>query len=209
MKTFVAQSVEGRGFSLIEVLIAVAVLAIGLLAVAALQIQGVRQNFDSYARSQAVMLANDYIERMYANRPGVLNNDYTGFDSAAVVCGTAPTTICGTQSDVPTPALCDTAALAQYDQYIVACGYAAASAPGGRVGGVQNLLLNGRMRVDCLDATTPGAAVPPPCPAGARYRVVMTWSEQIKNASNRSSVVNPDDNPNDVITQDLALTIQP
>ena len=111
---------RNRAFSLIEVLIAVAVLGIGLLAVAALQIQGVRQNFDSYARSQAVMLANDYIERMYANRPGVLASDYADFDSNAVACGTAPAAICATQSDVASPALCSTDALAQYDQYVVA-----------------------------------------------------------------------------------------
>lgn len=188
----------GRGFSLIEVLIAVAVLGIGLLAVAALQIQGVRQNFDSYARSQAVMLANDYAERMYANRPGTLNrpgapnSDYADFDSSTVDCGSTPT-VCGTQSDVAAPSLCDPAALALYDRYVVACGYVAEDAPNGRVGGVRDLLQNGTMTVtalvdgsgNCLDPVT-GVTAPPPCPA--RHQISMTWDEQIKGADNRSTV---------------------
>ena len=192
-----SQPSRARAFSLIEVLIAVAVLGIGLLAVAALQIQGVRQNFDSYARSQAVMLANDYIERMYANRPGVLASDYAEFDSTAVACGTAPASICATQSDVATPAACGTAALAEYDQYIVACGYPAANAPNGRVGGVRDLLLNGQMTVNCLDAA--GAVATVPCPAGARYQVSMTWDEQIKGSNNRTTVQ----------AANLVMTVQP
>lgn len=195
----------GRGFSLIEVLIAVAVLGIGLLAVAALQIQGVRQNFDSYARSQAVMLANDYIERMYANRPGVLSSDYAEFNSTAVACGTAPASICATQSDVGAPAPCSSAALAEYDQYVVACGYPAADSPSGRVGGVRDLLQNGQMTVNCLDAA--GAVATAPCPAGARYQVSMTWDEQIKG-------VDPDDpdssaNHTRVEAATLVMTVQP
>lgn len=183
---------ELGGFSLVEVLVAVAVLAIGLLSVAALQIQGVRQNLDSYARSQAVVLANDYVERMYANRVGVVAGNYAGFDSATVGCGTAPNAICGTQSDVGTPANCTAAEMATYDQYIVSCGYVAAGAPTGRSGGVQDLLQNGRITATCLPAG-------PPCAAGALYRVTLTWVEQIKGSNNRFTATN----------QQLDLTVQP
>ena len=42
-----------QGFSLMEVLVALLVLAIGLLGLAALQARGVKFNHDAYLRSQA------------------------------------------------------------------------------------------------------------------------------------------------------------
>ena len=59
------------GFSIMEVLIAMIVLAIGLLGLAALQAQGLRFNQDAYIRSQATTLAYDIIDRMRANRDNV------------------------------------------------------------------------------------------------------------------------------------------
>jgi type IV pilus assembly protein PilV len=56
------------GFSLIEVLIALLVLAIGLLGLAALQAQGLRFNHDAYVRTQATHLAYDIVDRMRVNR---------------------------------------------------------------------------------------------------------------------------------------------
>ena len=56
------------GFSIIEVLVALLVLAIGLLGLAALQAQGLRFNHDAYVRTQATQLAYDIIDRMRANR---------------------------------------------------------------------------------------------------------------------------------------------
>lgn len=60
-----------RGFYLLEVLVSLLVLAIGLLGIAALQAQGLRNNHDAYTRSQATMLAYDIIDRMRANRANV------------------------------------------------------------------------------------------------------------------------------------------
>ncbi len=60
-----------RGFSLIEVLIALLVLAIGLLGLAALQAQGLRFNHDAYVRTQATHIAYDIVDRMRANTANV------------------------------------------------------------------------------------------------------------------------------------------
>jgi type IV pilus assembly protein PilV len=72
---------HGSGFSIIEVLVALLVLAIGLLGLAALQAQGLRFNHDAYVRTQATHLAYDIIDRMRANRANVAA--YTAPDPAA------------------------------------------------------------------------------------------------------------------------------
>jgi type IV pilus assembly protein PilV len=55
------------GFTLIEVLIAVVILAGGLLGLAALQAAGLSNSQSSYNRSQATQLAYDIADRMRAN----------------------------------------------------------------------------------------------------------------------------------------------
>ena len=70
-----------HGFSLIEVLVALLVLAIGLLGLAALQAQGLRFNHDAYVRTQATHLAYDIIDRMRANNTNVAA--YTAADTGA------------------------------------------------------------------------------------------------------------------------------
>lgn len=55
------------GVSLIEVLVALFVLAIGLLGVIALQAETVKLNQQSYGSTQAMFVANDAAERMRVN----------------------------------------------------------------------------------------------------------------------------------------------
>lgn len=57
-----------RGFTLLEVMVAVVVLAIGLLGLAGLQATATRFNDSAYQRSQATALAYDIADRMRANR---------------------------------------------------------------------------------------------------------------------------------------------
>ncbi len=54
------------GFTLLEVLIAIVVLAIGLLGLAALQLRGLTDTGNAYLRSQATWLAYDVADRMRA-----------------------------------------------------------------------------------------------------------------------------------------------
>jgi len=65
------------GFSLTEVLVAILVLAVGLLGLAALQIAGVRSNQTAYYRSIATQLAYDIADRMRANPVGVTDGVYS------------------------------------------------------------------------------------------------------------------------------------
>ncbi len=112
------------GATLIEVLIAVLVLAVGILGLMGLQINGKRTNYEALQRSAAVSLAQDMMNRIRANPSvatggAVLNNNYDTGDStlhsftAGGVGGgqitTAPTN-CAT-----TTATCSSADLAAYD----------------------------------------------------------------------------------------------
>ena len=57
-----------RGFTLIEVMIALVILAVGLLGMASLMVRSQQSNEGAYSRSQASILAYDIIERMRANK---------------------------------------------------------------------------------------------------------------------------------------------
>lgn len=65
-----------RGFTLIEVLITVLILAIGLLGLAGLQTTALRSNHSAYLRSQATVLVYDIVDRMRANRNAALAGQY-------------------------------------------------------------------------------------------------------------------------------------
>lgn len=67
---------RAAGFTLLEVLIAVLVLAVGLLGMAGLQTQALRYNHSAYLRSQAVQLTYDMADRMRANLPAFEDGDY-------------------------------------------------------------------------------------------------------------------------------------
>jgi type IV pilus assembly protein PilV len=57
-----------RGISLVEAMVALIVLAIGMLGIAALHVESVKANRTALLRTQAVNLANDLADRIRANR---------------------------------------------------------------------------------------------------------------------------------------------
>ncbi len=75
------------GLTLLEVLIAVLVLAIGLLGIAGLQTSALSNNFVSYQYTQSAILAQSMLERMRANRQGVVDGDYNLAAGAAPSAG--------------------------------------------------------------------------------------------------------------------------
>lgn len=91
-----------KGFTLIEVLVALVVMSIGLLGLAALQLQGMKYNSDAYFRTQATTLAYDMIDRMRANATAARSGLY-----AATAAPTSATN-CETSA-------CSAAQVAQYD----------------------------------------------------------------------------------------------
>lgn len=70
------------GFSLIEVLIAVFVIAIGVLGVSSAQLLSLKNNQSAYYRSQANFLVMDMLDRMRANPKGVQDGYYEDIDTS-------------------------------------------------------------------------------------------------------------------------------
>lgn len=60
--------IKQNGFSLIEVLVSMIIIAVGLLGLAALQARAINSEFESYQRSQAVSLTFDMVQRIRTNR---------------------------------------------------------------------------------------------------------------------------------------------
>lgn len=67
---------KNNGFTLIEVLVAVVVLAVGLLGLAALQTTTLSNNQSAYFRSMATQFAYDISDRMRSNEAGVTAGNY-------------------------------------------------------------------------------------------------------------------------------------
>lgn len=61
---------QSSGFTLIEILVSMVILAIGLLGLASLQILSLKDNQDAYLYSQATALAYDMSDRIKVNRLG-------------------------------------------------------------------------------------------------------------------------------------------
>lgn len=109
MRSTIARQVGGRsaqaGVSMIEVLIAIVIIAIALFGTAALQVSAMRLGQGGIFRSHAVFLAQDIAERMEANAPAATAGSYV-----VALTSTAPTidTTCQTGA-------CTQALLAAYD----------------------------------------------------------------------------------------------
>lgn len=86
------------GFSLIEVLVTVAIVAFGLMGLIALMLKGLQANAESTLRSIAINQAYDMADRMRANFTGIAAGSYTDvvptcpIDTAAGENVAAPTT---------------------------------------------------------------------------------------------------------------------
>jgi len=72
----IQQMRKNSGFTLLEVLIALLVLAIGLLGLAALQTTGLRSNQMATIRTLATQIAYDMTDRMRANPTGMAASEY-------------------------------------------------------------------------------------------------------------------------------------
>ena len=142
-----------QGTTLLEVLVTIVILTIGLLGLAGLQAQTLIAELESFQRAQAVLLMNDMIERISANRP----------EAASYVTpqplGSVATTACS-----PTPTT--QVGIDQCDWEKALLG-SSEKKSGNSVGGVVN-------GVGCVELVTAQNNAPGVCTPGV-YRVTVAW----------------------------------
>ncbi|WKE64959.1 type IV pilus modification protein PilV [Gallaecimonas kandeliae] len=98
---------HSRGFSLLEVLVALVVLSFGILGAVAMQLAAKRGSFGALEKTQATFLANDYIERARGNALGL--TAYAGTLGSGQTVASA--------SSCSRASTCSSAALAAWDRY--------------------------------------------------------------------------------------------
>ncbi len=79
---------SGRGFTLLEVLIALLIFSFGMLVLAALQAYSVKANQSAHLRSQATALASMMMDSIRGNRANL--SAYYSNTYAEVACGAEP-----------------------------------------------------------------------------------------------------------------------
>lgn len=140
MKTSFARGARrhARGVTLIEVLVALVIVAVGLLGLAGLQVRGLSIQKDAHGRAIATQLALDLADRMRANRDPATRVPPAGYGFAGAY-PTATVTLPTSAVDCAT-AVCDLGQQAQYD---IATW----------VGRVRDSLPGGWAEVQAIDAT--------------------------------------------------------
>lgn len=81
-----------RGTSLVEVLVALTLVAVTMLGLLGLQFRAMAQQKDSFDRRNAALIVSDFAERVTANYAGFEAGSYSGlaFDSSATALPAAP-----------------------------------------------------------------------------------------------------------------------
>lgn len=154
-----------RGFSLIEVLVAVLVISIGLVGLAGMQLVGLKGNQQSFSKNQAAHHAQALLERMRANPVAVIDGDYVK-TMTVTSCNAAPGTNCNAASSI-----CNATQIATYDIYQSFCGLSNA-APGGIVADLSQSQLDITCPIDCKTGVA----------------IQLAWNEQVLGREAASSV---------------------
>jgi type IV pilus assembly protein PilV len=92
-----ARTGRAAGFTMLEVLISIFIMTIGLLGLAGMQVRAQQAELESYQRAQALILLNDMVDRINANRSAAgcyaFTSAATGSPFAGAGGGGAP--VCG------------------------------------------------------------------------------------------------------------------
>lgn len=149
---------KSKGMSLIEVLVALLVFAVGIVGFAALQLKSVRQVEETYSRSQAMSIAHDFIERARVNNSPNIPEYYLEPSSWTGELNNPGD--CIVTGDVPAAAdACGSLEMARSDVYEVRSS-------------LRTLLVNGKMNFATCDEV---------------YCVTVAWGETSLGDCNQSS----------------------
>jgi type IV pilus assembly protein PilV len=163
----------GRGFTLIEVLIAIVILAVGLISLARLFVFGVQNNKSAHLRTVATQQAYDMADRMRANMAALIATP-AGYDKPAATQTAACRTTAG----------CTPAQMAAHDFFEWNNAASAVSNP---------VRLPNGTGIVCIDSTPndgsfDGATVTDGCDAiGTQYAIKIWWRDDRSVAATGTS----------------------
>ncbi|KXI27185.1 pilus assembly protein PilV [Paraglaciecola hydrolytica] len=193
---------------MIEILVTLFILSVGLLGVAYLQFVGSFTNSEALSRSQSVLVAQQFTERLRANAVFsvrgdglVVHNDYfdaTLYNFAGLSCpgGGLPYQCYCLSRPITIPdcnaGTCSSAEVAAFDGYEISCA-AVASNP------EIEIVLN------CEDNNLADTQA---CSVGSKHIVILSWP--VENWQNISRTLNPKCNvgkttPYDCVSVDITL----
>lgn len=153
-----------RGTTMLEVLVTIVILAFGMLGLAGMQSKIFVAEMESYQRAQAVLLMNDMVERMNANRSAAAA--YVP-SPATTTFGTGDTTF-GTANALPGDCLAKAAGVPRDQcEWSNALKGAAETSSGAKVGGMIGAL-------GCITLIQAQDATPGLCKPGI-YMVTVAW----------------------------------
>ena len=99
------KTASNKGFTLLEVMIAMVIFAVGMLGLAGIQALSLENAHSSYSRSQAILLAYDMVDRMNANP--------TAGTAYEITTGNTP----GTPGTLCDAAACNNTQMASFDHW--------------------------------------------------------------------------------------------
>ncbi len=102
-----------KGFSLFEVLVALVILAIGMLGIARMLMIAHKTNSSSYMKQQSIQSAYDIIDRIRANRDAAISGGYTVSNLVSGGTPSAPNTPSANCDNTT----CNSTQLASYDTW--------------------------------------------------------------------------------------------
>ncbi|MBD3653685.1 type IV pilus modification protein PilV [Kangiella sp.] len=159
-----------QGFSLMEVLIAMIIIAIGLLGFLSLQLASINSNQEGLARTQATLIGQDLAASMRGNRKFINDTDgtlnpYLNND-AYNTCTSEPPQACGTAGSN-----CTATQQAEYDVWKVCATLSGFD--GSTAGTVANdPMIGGQVRVSCKDRDTLDGDI---CSPGSTFSIFTYW----------------------------------
>jgi type IV pilus assembly protein PilV len=158
-----------KGFTLIEILISVVIMAVGVLGATGLQLRGLDANRATYFRTEATHLANDIVNRMQVN-----SADYA-------IIGTPSTYVTGTPPVAPTNCTttpCDPDQMAGFDLAQLYCGIRSTEAAGATHATCTTLGVTGSLPAGTATITRDTNA----------YTITIGWSDNKTGTSSLSLV---------------------
>lgn len=165
---------KSDGFSLMEVLISMIVIAVGLLGYLSLQLSSINSNQEGMARSQATLIAQDLASSLRSNRSYIFNGDSTEAEGAKgnayLSSGTTNYNSCSANpaKTCANGVSCTDKEQAQFDVWMICrtvTGFDTATT-------TSDLLNDGRVFVGCDDRDTTDADT---CSPGSTLTIYAYW----------------------------------